>query len=111
MTREQHLLVCLAEECSEVQKEIMKILRFGLIRKGDTPHKTLKGREVPSNHESLKREVLDLLTVLEMLEENELLYWKLGEETDEANNAIKVKRTKVEEYMKYAHELGQLEVK
>lgn len=30
MTREEHLLVCLAEECVEVAKDVAKALRFGL---------------------------------------------------------------------------------
>lgn len=110
MTREQHLLVCLAEECSEVQKEVMKILRFGMIKKDDTPHKTLAGREVPPNHESLKREIIDMFAILELLEDNGTLdFERLS--TGEGDEMLQAKKTKVEKYMKYAHELGQLEVK
>ena len=105
MTREQHLLACLAEECSEVQKEVMKIFRFGLIKEGDAPHRSVAGREIPPNHESLRREVIDLLAVIQMLSDAGLIdLVKTGSEMND-------KMTKVETYMKYAFELGQLEMK
>jgi hypothetical protein len=110
MTTEQHLLVCLAEECSEIQKEVMKILRFGIIKKGDKPHVTLKGKEVPPNHESLKREIIDMFAVLDMLEENGTLDFEkvtMGE----GDKMLETKKLKVAAYMEYAHELGQLEQK
>ena len=108
MTEEQHLLVCLAEECAEIQKEVMKILRFGMIKKDDKPHVTLKGKEVPPNHESLKREIVDMFAVLEMLEESGTLdFDKLN--MGEGDEMLQAKKTKVAAYMEYAHKLGQLE--
>ena len=104
MTREQHLLACIAEECSEVQKEIMKIFRFGMVKPGDTKHTTLKGREVPPNYESLRNEIIDLLGVINMFgEEHTDLF------TEEAAERIMLKGQKVLAYMDYARELGQLE--
>lgn len=107
MTREQHLLVCLAEECSEVQKLIMKMLRFGVIKEGDDPHVTLKGREVEPNHTLLQEELIDLGTIIDMLQDEGFLSWS----EKEVDSLVEAKREKVEKYMEYAHSLGQLEIK
>ncbi len=113
MTREQHLLVCLAEECSEVVKEATKILRFGLIEEGDElRHTTLKGRAVEPNGPRLEQEIVDVLAVVDMLfQECEFFDILDAENQDKMEIAIKAKQKKIEAYMEKAHEYGQLEVK
>ena len=88
----------------------MKILRFGLIKEGDKPHETLAGKEVPPNRESLKRELIDLVAVMDMLEEYGITNFET-EDGDKLEKAVEDKQTKVEKYMEYAHKLGQLEMK
>lgn len=105
MTKKQHLFVCLAEECSEVQKEVMKILRFGLVKRGDKPHVSLRGNEIPPNHESLTAEIIDLLAVIQMLSDAGVI------DLVKTGSKMNDKMIKVKKYMEYAHELGQLEIK
>jgi hypothetical protein len=59
MTRTEHLLTILAEECAEVAQRVSKALRFGLaeVQPGQ-PH---------TNAERINAEVSDLMAVLEML--------------------------------------------
>lgn len=63
MNQRDHLLVILAEEAGEIVQAAAKALRFGLDAKSPTT-----GIE---NGEALRREILDLYAVVEMLEEDE----------------------------------------
>lgn len=60
MTRTEHLLVCLAEECAEVQHTVSKILRFGWSHEWPAYGKT--------NLDVLEDEINDVLGVLNLLE-------------------------------------------
>jgi hypothetical protein len=61
--KEQQLLIVLAEECSEVIKEVSKALRFGI----DT---TYKGT---SPKERLQWELVDLISSIELLQDEEVI--------------------------------------
>lgn len=50
MTEQEELLVILMEECAEVQQECSKVLRFG----------------DPFNAENLKKEICDLLAMIDL---------------------------------------------
>lgn len=95
MNRSEHLLACLAEECAEVQKNVMKALRFGL--QGGYP-----GSEV-TNAEAIADELRDLIAVAMILERGG---WISRWNPNEAD--VSVKRTKIEKYMRYAAEIGSL---
>lgn len=61
MTETEYLLVCLAEEASEIIKDVSKALRFGLddvAPNGNT------------NKQNLAMELTDLLAVYDLLEED-----------------------------------------
>lgn len=90
MTREEHLLVILLEECSEVTKEASKAIRFGM-------HEVMPGQPL-TNRDRILRELQDLYAVVEML----------GlQGVDRA--AIELKKAKVEKFMRYAKECGTLQ--
>lgn len=59
MTREEHLLICLAEECDEVGQRVMKALRFGL-------SEVQAGQEL-TNAERILDEMQDLVAVYTIL--------------------------------------------
>ena len=88
MTETEHLLVCLAEECAEIQQAVGKALRFGLNDdyKNTTPA------------EDIARECCDLIAVVELLEEAGVIR-KTG-----AVEAIERKKARVRHYMEYARE-------
>jgi len=109
MTRRQHLLIKLIEECAEVQKEATKILTFGLVEEDGEQHKSLRGRDIPPNGPRLEQEIIDVIAVIDMLEE-EMDFPRLSDE-EKCTIGIQAKKSKVEAYMKYAHSLGQLEIK
>jgi hypothetical protein len=95
MTRKEHLLVILMEECAEIQKECAKALRFGLdeFYAPDGPE---------TNAESINREISDLVGVMQMLQDDghlQLIDYKRVEE--------KVK--KVEKYLEYSKKVGTLD--
>ena len=57
MNTTEYVLVCLMEECAEVQHAAAKALRFGL----------------PLNREQLQREILDVQAIVELLQESGIL--------------------------------------
>ena len=90
MTREQHLLVILAEECSEVAQRVSKALRFGL---GEIqPGQSL------SNAERIRQEFGDLIAAFEMT--------GIGHPNLQQ---IDDKKRKVEDYFVYSQRLGCVE--
>lgn len=96
MTREEHLLVILAEECSEVAKEIAKALRFGLDDKEPGQDKT--------NRQKIATEFNDLYAVVDMC-----IVAKILNESDIiVENEIIAKVQKVEKYLRYSKSVGKL---
>lgn len=99
MTRENHLLVCLAEECAEVTKEVTKILRFG--KRDFDPNVP----DFKPNLERLKTEIIDVIAVLDML--NDLKTIDL--ENIDLTTLVDAKKAKVEHYIIHAKGLGMIE--
>lgn len=94
MTRTDHLLWILAEECMEVAQRVSKAARFGL-------QEIQPGQEL-TNDERILREIIDLFSVLEMLDDEKILKSDVGKE------AIQAKKDKVEKFLKYSKECGTL---
>ena len=94
MTRLEHLLIKLIEECSEVIKATSKALEFGLDDGYPNTDRT--------NLKDIKNELNDLFAIIEMLY-SEGVDWKIDSE------AVKVKKAKVEYWMSHARKLGILE--
>jgi len=92
MNRREHLLVILAEEASEVQKVIAKILRFG-------PNSDYDGI---TNREKLQNEFNDFLGVAELLKEEGIVV------TRDTNLVIR-KQDKVEKFLLDSKRIGTLE--
>ncbi len=91
MNRLEHLLVILAEECSEVAQRASKAIRFGI-------DEVQPGQD-ETNARRLERELGDLMAVAEML----------GLPVRESDKLAK--RIKVKEYMDYARKMGTLSQK
>jgi len=84
-TEKEYLLVCLAEECSEVTKACSKILRFGMDSCHPKDHKT-------TNKNNLVYELNDLMSVVEMLVERGIIPTKWESYTQRTDKAEKVLR-------------------
>jgi NTP pyrophosphatase (non-canonical NTP hydrolase) len=99
----EHLLVCLAEECGEVAKEVCKALRFGLDDQVTRDPHGPRGTNGPTNREKIVAELNDLLGVVAMLRERKVfpLDWEDGE-------AAMKKMDRVEAFMGYARRVGAL---
>lgn len=65
MNENEHLLLCLAEECDEVGQRVMKALRFGL-------HEVQPGQPL-NNAERIVEELHDLITVATILHTRNVL--------------------------------------
>ena len=89
----EHLLVCLAEECAEVQKEVTKALRFGLEDKWKSDLNT---------SEKIAYECCDILAVIEMLKQESVIPQL------DSDSLIKDKKERVLKYMNYAKNNGVL---
>ena len=94
MNKEEHLLVCLSEECAEIIKSISKALRFGF----DDHHPN----NLTSNYEAIERELNDLYGVIELLSEAGLHF-----PIDRLQ--IGAKKEKVKYYMEYAEAKGTID--
>lgn len=95
MKKAEHLLVCLAEECAEIQQAVSKALRFGL--DDGSPDKTT------TNAEDIQKELVDLLGVIALLGDEGIMTF------DTTKVDVPEKKAKVRKYMDYARERGTLE--
>jgi hypothetical protein len=95
MTRSEHLLACLAEECDEIGKNCMKALRFGLADGYPGSNST--------NAEEISRELTDLIAVMRMMVAEGII-----PKPDLGGPTITGKQAKVEKFMLYAQEKGAI---
>lgn len=94
MTREQHLLLILSEECAEVTHRVSKALRFGL-------SEIEPGQEL-TNAQRISQEVADLSGMIGMLRDAGVIpEVSIGD----VNNKVE----KVEKFLRYSQECGTLE--
>ena len=100
MTRREHLLVRLSEECSEVIKEVSKILIFGM---DDIPPE----KKLEPNSKRLTQEIVDVFALIDMLKEDGFPMEVLDSE-ESMETAMQQKRDKVEHYLEYSREKGLL---
>lgn len=96
MTREEHLLLCLAEECAEVAQRISKQLRFG-------SEEQQEGQAL-NNIQRTTEELYDLTAVATICEREGLV---LGVLPNEA--AIQRKLAKIEKFFAISREQGTLQ--
>lgn len=94
MTRKEHLLTILSEECAEVSKEVSKALRFGL-------DDIMPGQPL-TNSTRITKEVADLMGILQMLYEEGLISRPMLYDLEN-------KKIRVEEYLKYSKKVGTLQ--
>jgi hypothetical protein len=92
VTKQEHLLTILAEECSEVIKEVSKCLRFGMEDKGVRMEYT--------NGERLHTELVDLVSTIKLLHQEKVLKYR------PTSFQKKIERT--ERYIQYAIEKGTI---
>lgn len=101
MTRLQHLLVKLMEECNEVAQEASKACIFGL----DEIYP--KDPEKRTNWERINHEVKDLITVLSMIRWEHEEGIKMPESCEGVQKRISQKKAeKVEKHLKYSQNLS-----
>lgn len=93
INKTEYLLLCLAEEFGECQKEIIKCIRFGLHNSPDN---------TKSNFERLNHEWCDMLALVELLMKEDIC---LAYNSD----LVKSKKKRVEYYMNRSKEFGILE--
>lgn len=95
MTRKEHLLTILQEECNEVGQRASKMLRFGVTE--IQPGQTL------SNSERLIFEFNDLIAVMQLLRREGVLPSKLVRD-----EYVEAKKKKIEHFLQYSKEQGTL---
>lgn len=88
-------LLLLAEECAEVTQRVSKSLRFG-------NNETQKGQEL-SNKERLSNELMDLLTIVDILKEKNLI------DINAFNYHKEEKINKINEYLIYSQKQGKVQ--
>ena len=84
MTRNEEIMTILQEECAEVIVEVSKIKRFGL----------------EGNTQKLKKELCDLQCMINLLEEFNVVTYRMGERFDLINE-------KREKLKKFSHILDE----
>ena len=96
MTRQEHLLIILAEECAEVAHRCSKALRFGL---GDVaPGQAL------TNAQAIEREMCHLYTVAGLMREEDII----GPWID--TDVVRAKLAAVELWLEHSRKQGTLTV-
>ena len=94
MNEVEHLLVCLSEECAEIQKAVSKALRFGL----DDGYPG----ENTTNLQDIIKELNDLEGVIQLLATH-ISFSDFGNPVE-----ILKKKNKIIEFMDYARKRGKL---
>jgi NTP pyrophosphatase (non-canonical NTP hydrolase) len=94
MTRTEHLLFMLAEECAEVAQRASKAARFGIDE--------IQPGQPFTNAERIEQEWNDLLAVLEMLRAEGAIKWNVD------SAMIRAKKAKIEKFLRYSVECGTL---
>ena len=92
MTREEHLLTILSEECAEVSQRACKALRFGL-------HETQPGQD-EDNSLRMMGEIEDLLGVIKILTDEGFI-------TEPLQERVLAKKPRIEKYLKHSKEMGK----
>lgn len=95
MTRVEHLLICLMEECNEVSQRVSKALRFGLDE--------IQPDQEFTNAQRMIAELQDLMAIVHMLNQAGVIpdQWL-------SFPAIKSKELKVEKFLEYSRQCGTL---
>ena len=99
MTREEHLLTIIAEECSEIAKCATKSLRFGLDSCGPG--------QIDTNARLMCMECADLQAVLEMLASSNCMF-QLTASSIDMKIAMATKKAKVEKMLERSADRGRL---
>ena len=95
MTKEQYLLLCIAEECCEVGQRATKAARFGI---GET-----QSGHTETNAERFVGELTDLLALVEKLSECD------GRFPAVTDHGKIQKVAKYEKYLAYSQSIGQVD--
>lgn len=110
MTKEQFLLLKLAEECQEVAKRAIKQIQFGAdqVWKGGEVKDGVAPKEAGlTNAQRLLNELADLAVIAQLLGEAEQL--PVPPIDDEFEELISKKVEKLNKYLAYARSLGQID--
>ena len=99
MNKNEYLLTCLSEECSEISQNVGKTLRFGI------NDRNILNPSGPTNKERLVEELNDLLAITEMLIDCDILP---AEWQNRLN--IDTKKSKVKKFMDYSIKQGTLKI-
>jgi len=94
MTKEEHLLTCLAEECAEVAQRVSKALRFGTTE--------IQQGQPLDNAARIMSEINDLIAVIEILQTVKVLL------SGPDRTAINAKKNKLIEWIRYSETCGTL---
>ncbi len=97
MTRQEHLLTILSEECAEVAQRVSKALRFGL--------KEVEPGQKYTNAARISQELFDLRAVAEMLEKCGALE---SVRYSTVLRLVEKKKAKVPKYLAYSSQCGTL---
>lgn len=97
MNKNEHLLIVLAEECSETAQAVSKALRFGL--KDGQP-----GRAT-TNAQEIEKEFIEAQAVRDMLRDYGVIT-----QPSQAKEIYDDKQRRVKEWMEYAKSVGALEI-
>ena len=96
MTKSEHLLTCLSEECAEVIQAVSKALRFGLCES------CIGYADGLSNVEAIVKELHDVIAVVEMLEDEKIIEKPINK------SMLEAKKAKVRKMMEHARRNGAM---
>ncbi|MEQ1644255.1 MAG: hypothetical protein ABL959_12480 [Pyrinomonadaceae bacterium] len=95
MKAQEYLMICVAEECAEIQQRITKALRFGLYE--------IQPGQPDNNLVRIREEFNDLLGVLELVASHGTALMVID------RKQVDAKIDKVIKFMEYSEDLGLLE--
>lgn len=101
MTRQDHLLTIIAEECVETAQRATKALRFGL-------EEVQPGQDM-NNAKRIVQEFSDLTAVMMMLAEINPAFGREWSDSIKHTEYIRDKRKKVKHFLEYSAQQGRLE--